>query len=90
MNKCECGEVLAGQMEVCFTCQKRNMQAISWLKTGKHLLMPTRYALREPISDDRQREIDAEIDKAAEKRIHLHPLDPRAISTIRPAIWLWQ
>lgn len=101
MNKCACGEALAGQMKVCFACQKRNKlerkrelrrakSEISWLYKVEHLAKPKRPALREPISDARQREIDAEIDRAAEIRIHLNPLDPRAISTIRPAIWLWQ
>lgn len=101
MRKCACGESLTGQRKVCDACQKRHKlerkrelrkaQAASpWLHSIKRISRPKRSMLQEPISDDRQREIDAEVDSAAERRFNLNPLDPRAVPTIRPAIWLWQ
>ena len=101
MNACACGELLSGRKKVCGNCQKkhklerkrelRKIQAkLSWQCSIIYIARPKRMKLIEPISDDVQREIDAEVDRVAEKRAHLNPLDPRAIAIIRPSIWLWQ
>jgi hypothetical protein len=101
MGQCVCGESLTGKKKICSGCQKRNKLArkkelrrsqsvslslLSTTNTARRKLT----TLMEPISDDKQQEIDAAIDRTAEKRLNLNPLDPRAIATIRPAIWLWQ
>jgi hypothetical protein len=101
MKNCACGELLLGQKKMCDDCKEnhnmkhkkelRSTQFSSpWQRSIYHIAKPKRCMLQEPISDDRQREIDEEIDKIDERRFNLNPLDPRAISIIRPAIWLWQ
>lgn len=101
MGQCGCGESLNGKKKICVACQKRNKlqrkkelrraQSLStWVRVRSTTARRKLSKLMEPITDSKQQEIDAAVDQIAENRLNLNPLDPRAIATIRPAIWLWQ